>query len=155
MASPSFEDILPSGDDTLLTISGLGNFQYQARGLTQTLFVIKQTQQQVRDVNGILVDVSNPAFRKYGSKITCTDVDATPIDGLWPGMEVVVGCTCELAYPTGNSGSPYRAVVSGSSYVQGAYTFYRPELNMMILDIQRTFDEWKHDNGWEIDLEEI
>ena len=30
----ALENILPAGSDTLLTISGLGGFQYQARGLT-------------------------------------------------------------------------------------------------------------------------
>ena len=150
-----FENILPSGADTLLTISGVGGFQYQARGLSQTLSVIKQTQQQLRTINATLIDVSNPAFRKYASKITCTDVDAPPLDNLWPGMTVTVQCAASLAFETGNSGSPYKPVVSGSMYTNGHMTFYRPELTMMVMDVQETFDEWKSDNGWELDLEEV
>lgn len=151
----AFENVLPSAADTLLTISGLGDFQYQARGLTQTLSVIKQASQQARTVNGILVDVSNPLFRKYESKITCTDVDAPPLDGLFPGMVVEVGCAASLAYLTGNPGSPYRGAVSGSTYTQGDYTFYRPVLTMMVVQPSEQFDEWKADVQWEIDLEEV
>jgi hypothetical protein len=152
---PTFENILPSGADTLLIISGLGGFQYQARGLSQTLTVIAQLKQQVRTINGNLKDISNPAFRKYASKITCTDVDAPPLDNLWPGMIVTVQCAASLAYQTGNPGSPYKAVVPGSEYTNGHFTFYRPEMNMMVMDVQHTFDEWKADNGWTLDLEEV
>jgi hypothetical protein len=153
--SPSPENVLPASADTLLVIEGLGGFQYQARGLTQTLMVISQLKQQVRTVNGTLIDISNPAFRKYASKITCTDVDAPPLDNLWPGMTVNVYCAASLAYLNGNSGSPYKPIVSGSEYTQGNYTFYRPILQMMVMDVQHTFDEWKADNGWELDLEEV
>ena len=152
---PTLEGILPIADDTLLTISGLGGFQYQARGLSQTMSVIAQTKQQVRTINGNMRDVSNPAFRKFASKITCTDVDAPPLDGLFPGMIVTVQCAVEFVYLIGNSGSPFRNPVSGSEYTQGDYTHYRPELEMMVMDVQHTLDEWKHDNGWELDLEEV
>lgn len=152
----AFENVLPSGADTLLTISGLGGFQYQARGLTQTLETIAASKQQKRTINGALRDVSNPVFRKYASKITCSDVSTPPIDNLWPGMEVTVHCAAGLCYLTGNVGSPYRDVVSGSDYVVGNYTFYRPVLTMMVSDgVKLNFDEWKCVVGWEIDLEEI
>lgn len=148
------EGVLPGGADTLVTISGL-QFQYSARGLTQTLEVIPESKQQARTVNAVLVDVSNPAFRKYLSKITCTDVDAPPLDNLWPGMQVAVQCAVELSYVTGNPGSPFKPVVSGSQYTNGHLHFYRPELVMMVVDVKRTLDEWKRDNGWELDLEEV
>jgi len=152
---PTFENILPASADTLLTISGLGDFQYQARGLSQTLSPIAQLKQQLRTINGSLIDVSNPAFRKYASKITCTDVDAPPLDNLWNGMIVTVQCAVSLVYLTGNPGSPYKAVVSGSEYTNGHYTFYRPEMEMMVMDFDHTFDEWKADNGWSLTLEEV
>lgn len=152
---PTFENVLPGGADTLLTISGLGGFQYQARGLSQTLSPIGQLKQQLRTINGRLIDVSNPAFRKYASKITCTDVDAPPLDNLWNGMIVTVQCAASLAYQTGNPGSPYKTIVAGSEYTNGHFTFYRPEMEMMVMDFHQTFDEWKADNGWELDLEEV
>jgi hypothetical protein len=70
-------------------------------------------------------------------------------------MTVTVDCAVELCYRTGNPGSPYRPAVSGSTYTQGAFTFYRPVLTMMVRDVKHTFDEWKHNNGWELDLEEV
>ena len=70
-------------------------------------------------------------------------------------MTVTVQCAASLAFETGNSGSPYKPVVSGSMYTNGHMTFYRPELTMMVMDVQETFDEWKSDNGWELDLEEV
>lgn len=149
------ENVLPAGDDTLLTISGLGRMLYQARGLMQSLEVIGLAKDQARTINGVLVDISNPIFRKYASKITCTDVNAPPIDNLWPGMEVVVDCAVNLCYKTGNPGSPHRDEVSGSSFVQGDYTFYRPVLRMRVTNVSESMDEWKADIQWQIDLEEV
>ncbi len=152
---PSFENVLPSGADTLLTISGLEGMLYQARGLTQTLEHIPQAKHVARTVNGTLIDMSAEQFRKFLSKITCTDVNAPPIDNLWEGMDVTVHCAASLAYKVGNVGSPSRSVVSGSDYTEGHMTFYRPILDMRIVNISTHFDEWKAANQWEIDLEEI
>ena len=153
----SSEIIVPVSvsNDTLLQISGLGTLLWQARGLTQTLEVISQAKQQERTINGVLKDISNPVFRKYNSKITCNDNTPPPLDNLWPGMTVYVDCTAELCYLTGNPGSPARPEVSGSSYTQGDYTFYRPILEMLVGQLSQSFDEWKAAIGWNLDLEEV
>lgn len=151
----TFENVLPDGADTLLTISAFGSLLFQGRGLTQTLEPIKESVQLQRTVNGTLVDISNPIFRKYTSRITCSDVDPPPLDNLWAGMEVTVGCAVVLCYATGNSGSPFKPEVSGSSYVDGSFTFYRPLLDMRISAINESFDEWKCATSWTIELEEI
>jgi len=153
MSSP--ENILPSNADTMLSISGFGMMLYQARNLTQTLEVIQEASDFERSVNGTLVDLSNPIFRKYKSKITCTDINAPPLDNIWPGMVVTVDCAISLCYPTGNPGSPARHEVSGSSYVEGPFTFYRPVLTMRVMSLSQRFEEWKADNGWVLELEEI
>jgi hypothetical protein len=139
--------------DTLLRISGFGTMLYQARGLTQTLQPIKAAQQLERTVNAVLVDISNPAFRKYSSKITCTDIHAPPFDGLWPGAQVTVECAQALCYVTGTPGSPGRPVVA--TWVSGAFTFYRPRLIMRVVDFNNHFEEWPHNMVWELDLEEV
>ena len=141
--------------DTLLTISSFGTLLYSARGLTQTWATIKEASSQEYDNNGVLVDLSNPAFQQYETTITCTDISAPPLDNVWPGMTVTVGCTAYLCYPTGRSGSPARDVVSGSDFVLGAFTFYRPLLTMLIRDFHEAFEEWKADFSWELDLEEV
>lgn len=153
--SPQIENVLPTGADTVLTISGLGGFQYQARGLTQSLTIIKGLAEPVRTINGGLRDISNPSFRKYASEITCTDINAPPLDGLFRGMTVMVGCAVTLGYKTGNPGSPNKSEVSGSSWSLGAMTFYRPLLEMMVMDLNESFEEWKSDFQWKLSLEEV
>jgi hypothetical protein len=155
--SGGFENVLPANSDTLLTISSFGDMLYQARGLSQTLEVIGEATQQERTINGTLVDISAPQFRKYSSTINSpNDTDAPPLDGVWPGMIVTVQCGVTLAYLTSGGNGPHnRPEVSGSSYVLGAYTFYRPELTMMVKKVEQHFDEWKCVVGWTLDLEEV
>lgn len=152
-----FENILPANSDTILSISSFGNMLYQARGLSQTLEVISASVQLERTINGSLVDLSAAQFRKYASKITCpSDVNAPPIDGVFPGMQVTVECAVGLAFLTsGGNGPHHRTPVSGSQYTEGAYTFYRPELTMLVRNVETHFDEWKNVIGWSLDLEEV
>lgn len=150
------ENVLPANSDTLLVISSFGNMLYQARGLTQTLPVISAATQLERTINGTLIDLSAAQFRKYTSKIDVpSEVNAPPLDGIFPGMEVTVQCVVSLSYVTGRLGSPNRPVVSGSMWSEGAYTFYRPELTMRVRSIETHFDEWKNVVGWSLELEEI
>ena len=155
--SDPFENILPVNADTILSISSFGTMLYQARGLSQTLEVIGEATQVDRTINGTLIDMSNPVFRKYASTITSpSDVEAPPLDGVWPGMEVTVHCVAGLSYLTsGGNGPNSRPEVSGSSYVLGAYTFYRPVLVMLVKKVQTHFDEWKCVVGWSLELEEV
>lgn len=150
------ENILPSGSDSLLSISSFGNMLFQARGLSQTLEVIGEATQQERTINGTLIDLSAPQFRKYASKINVpSEVYPTPVDGIFPGQTVTVQCAVSMAYITGALGFPKRTVVSGSNWTENGYTFYRPELIMMIKSIETHFDEWKNIVGWSIELEEV
>lgn len=154
---PEFENILPADADTILSISSFGNMLYQARGLSQTLEPISAATQLERTINGTLVDISAAQFRKYQSKISApSDVNAPPLDGVFPGMLVTVECAVGLAYFTsGGNGPHHRTPVSGSTYTEGAYTFYRPVLEMRIRTLETHFDEWKNVVGWTLDLEEV
>lgn len=151
------DNVLPADSDTLLQISSFGNMLYQARGLTQTLEVIGEASQLERTINGDLIDLSVAQFRKYNSKITCpSDVNAPPISGVFPGMQVTVECACSLAHLT--SGGPvaaHRPAVSGSTHTEGAYTFFRPVLEMRVKSVETHFDEWKNVIGWSLEVEEI
>lgn len=139
--------------DTVLTITGAGLTPYSARGIEQTLEPIAQTQALRRTVNGALVDISAPELRKYRSTITCNDMNAPALDGVWPGQLVTVGCVSELSYAT-SGGTPARSVVAGSSRVVGSYTFYRPSLSMRVVNFQTVTDEWGATVGWSLELEE-
>lgn len=141
-------------EGTLLVLSSMGVPLYSARGLTQTLTPIEQAFDQRRDINGTLVDISVSAFRKFKSTITCNDFNAPALDGVFIGQVLTVSCVSELSYPT-SGGSPSRSVVSGSSRTLGAFTFYRPQMNMMVTGFNTSTNEWGADVAWQLDLEEV
>jgi hypothetical protein len=141
-------------NETLLVISGFGVPPFSARGLTQTLEPIAAALKQRRTVNGVLVNVAPTQFQKYKSKITCHDMMAPAIDGVFPGLIVTVDCVAELSYLTAG-GTPQRTVVDSSSHVEGAYTWYRPRLTMMMGPLTESQDEYGAAVAWSIDLEEV
>lgn len=143
----------PPDSQTVLAISVMGVPLYSARGLSQTLEPIDAAKNMRRSINGILTDVAHEQFRKYKSKITCTDMRAPAADGIWPGMTVVVDCVAFLGYPIG--GTPQRTVIAGSSFTEDGYTFYRPQLTMIVVATTVQVDEWAATVPWELDLEEI
>lgn len=143
-----------SDNPTLLVITGMGVPPYSARGLTQTWKLIEGTSRLERAVNGELIDLSNPAFRKYASKITCTDQAAPMISGIWPGAEVTVECVFEWNFPTANPSMQERPAVAGSVRVDGDFTYYRPQLLMTVMDFNGGMEEYDAAVSWELDLEE-
>ncbi len=140
--------------DTDLLIFGMGIAPYSARGLTQTIAPIEAARVLRRSINGSLYDLSFDQFRKYMSKITCEDQATPAIDGIWPGAEVTVYCVAELSRLTDTEG-PARPVVPGSERIDGAFTFYRPILQMRVVNVETGLAEWDADYNWTIELEEI
>jgi hypothetical protein len=140
--------------DTLLVLSSpMGVPLYSARGLKQTLAPIGADVPPRRTINGGLVDLSAPQFKKYASEIACEDQQAPALDGIWKGQQLTVDCVSELSYLT-LGGTPQRTVVAGSSRTVGAFTFYRPQLAMRVMDFSTTTDEWGAQVGWKLSLEE-
>lgn len=140
---------------TLLVLSTpMGVPLYSARGLTQTLTPIGAAKHVRRTVNGGLVDLSLAQFQKYASTISCSDFRAPAVDGIWPGQILTVSCVAELSYLTAG-GSPQRTVVSGSSYADGDFTWYRPQLVMRVLSLNNQAAEYAASVSWSLDLEEI
>jgi hypothetical protein len=125
---------------------------FSARGLTQTLELI-ETAPPRRTINGELDGETPAAFRKYRSTITCEDVQTPALDGAYRGQAVVVDCVAELSYPSG--GSVGRPAVPGSTRTEGGFVFYRPRLQMRVMDIRISHAEWDAEYSWQVDLEEI
>lgn len=146
---------LPPNETTFLTISGVGVPPYSARGLTQTLEIIQGFAFLARDWNGNLIDFSNPNFRKYRTVITGKDQQPPAIDGIWPGLLVDIECNLEVSYKTGMVGAPGRAVVPGSSRVEGEFTFYRPKLTCRIVGFDQDVDDWAASVSWSLEAEEV
>ncbi len=151
--------LLPGGPavgDTQLSISTWGQLIFQARGLTQTFEPIQAAQQMDRDAYGDAIDLSNPAFQKYLTRVTCTDVRPPPFDMVWPGTVFEVSSATFLAYAIGNPGSPGREEVSGSSFSANGFVFYRPYFpRMMMKTYSWQREEWKANNGWNFTMEEV
>jgi hypothetical protein len=126
---------------------------YSARGASQSLEPIDATVSQERTVNAELVDLSLSRFRKYRSVISARDVRPPSRDDIWPGMTVTVECACLRSYATG--GSPARTPVSGSQFVEGDFTFYRPVFTFMIGKMTGRFEEWEAGNDWSIECNEV
>lgn len=140
--------------EAILVISnGLNVPPYSTRKATQTLQPITAATQLRRTVNGALTDISTALFRKFTSVITSNDQQVPEF--IFPGITVVVDCLAELAYKTSGGGGAIRTVVSGSDHVDGAYTFYRPQLTMKVVTwgIQR--DDWGAISAWNLQLEEV
>jgi hypothetical protein len=130
---------------------------YSARGLQGTLMPIdaaKGTDKLARTVNGTLVDISAPQMRKYRLEVSGNDQAPAALDGLWVGMIVVVSSLVELAYLTA-TGFSGRTAVAGSARVEGAFTYYRPQLTMMVVEHQIARQEWEQAVSWSLALEEV
>jgi hypothetical protein len=138
--------------ETLLALSGIGVPPYSARGLSQSLEPIDIAANLQRSINGALIDLSSPSFRKYKSTITGNDQRPPSCDGVWPGRQVVVDCIAELAFADG--GAAQRPIVAGSDYSEAGFTYYRPQLTMVVTGFQLTTDEWGAAVGWTLTLEE-
>lgn len=143
---------LPVATELVLSVGGVA--LYSARGLDQTLEPIGASSVLRRTVNGILVDLSVDKFHKYQSTITCTDVEAPALDGIFPGVALTVDCVSELVYQTAG-GTPSRTVIAGSTRVIGNFTVYRPRLDMMVTGLQQSISEYARTVAWSLHLEEV
>lgn len=140
---------------TVLRLTGLGIVPYSTRAATQSLEPIGQAGASIyRDVNGVLRTVGGTSFQKYRSSISCTDMRPMALNGVWPGTLVTVDCIATLAFLT-SGGSPVRPVVSGSSFTEGSWTFYRPQLAMMVLSFSLEEAEYEASISWSMELEEV
>lgn len=126
---------------------------FSVRGITQTLEPIDAAKNLRRTVNAQLVSLSPALFQKYKSTIDCTDQQSPAFDAVEIGDVLTVSCIPELSYLT-SGGSPSRPVVSGSSRVEGSYTFFRPSLTMMVVAKSQSTDEYGAAVSWSLELEE-
>lgn len=140
-------------DTTVLNITGLAIPPYSARGLRQTLTPISALAVLRRTINGKLIDLSPTQFRKYRSTISGNDQQPPAFNGLWIGAALTVDCIEELSYLTAG-GSPERSVVSGSSRVEGDFTFFRPQIPFIVTNFSMEKQEYEAMTSWQLDLEE-
>jgi hypothetical protein len=142
---------------TLLRLDPITVPPYSARGISEE-FGLDGDAQLARTVNNTLIDLGDGTAEKYKLTITCTDQNMPALDGVRRGMVLTVDCATEFSYLTAG-GSPSRTVASTTddpaTREDGAYTFYRPRLTMMVADYRLSFDEWGAACNWSLDLIEV
>lgn len=140
--------------DTLLVLSIIGTPPYSVRGISQSLEPISEAGNFQRTVNGALINLAPSQFKKYKSSISAKDIDPPAFGGLYPGQILTVDCVTELSFPTA-TGAADRTVVAGSLRTDSGFSFYRPQLSMMVVSFSETKDEWGAVVDWKLDLEEV
>lgn len=148
---------------SILRLVGMGIPPYSARGIAESLEPISESEQLRRTINGSLKDLSDPTHRKYGLSLSATDVDPPAVEGVWPGLQVVVDVVTEMALlgefevdSEGGSEPAFdRPVVPGSARTADGFTFYRPRLTMRIRRFNVNRDEWGAVTSWTMQLEEV
>jgi hypothetical protein len=128
---------------------------YSARGLTQTLTPVAEAKPApLRTINGEARFLGGSQMRKYDSTISCTDQNAPPFSGLWPGDTVIVDCVYELSYMDVTGAGPERTMVEGSERTVGEFVLYRPRIEFIVVDFDQSFQEYSADYTWRLSLTE-
>jgi hypothetical protein len=130
---------------------------YSARGLKGKLSLsdaVTGSDNLRRTINGTLLNLTPPQMRKYVLEISGDDQAPPALDGVWPGMEVVVDSNVELAFLSAG-GSAGRTIVPGSERFEGDYTCYCMRLSMLVVEFEVERDEWAAEVGWSLTLEEV
>jgi hypothetical protein len=120
-------------DSTLLELTGIDLGDYSCRGLTMTLTPVASQNGLRRTINGGLLDLTAPQFRKYSAAISCEDQDAPELIGIWQGMPVTVVCVPGLAGGTDNPSATLT-------------------LSMLVDTWDTSRDEWNALTNWTIHL---
>lgn len=141
-------------NETVFVMSGPGLPPYSSRGITQTLEPIEAAGVFARTVNGKLINLAPAQFALFRTTVSCKDVEAPAFNGLKKGDHITMDCAVELGYHTG-SDSPSRPVVAGSSRVVGNYTYYRPEITVVITNWTCSRDEYGHITEYQFEGEEF
>lgn len=106
-----------------------------------------------RDINGDVMDLTYPQFRKYASVVTCRDQVPPSFNAAWHGLICQVDCIPEWNYLTG--GTAERPAVAGSERTDGPVTFYRPSLLMIVAGLAYSQEEYSGLYNWRIVFQEV
>lgn len=167
---------------TELTLSMGGLPPLSARGCIQDLKPLSQGE-CVRMLDGHLIFVGQPGH-KYRTTIRCSDENVLATGDLTVGQTVTVGCIQRLCQKVAAHSEPVEVVlerppVPGSismvtedkgevptfpiegqhfhvpPFDQDLFIFYAPLLNMRVLSLTLTTDEWNLKTSWSLEMEEV
>ena len=117
---------------TDLVVSGIDIPNFALRGVKQQISPIDQSSRLERTVNGRLVDLSDPLFRKRKTVITGEDVEFPYLADVWPGQEVTITSIISAS----SSGSPI-------------------SINGLVKNFDMSYDEYGAIDSWTIEVWEI
>lgn len=116
--------------NTDLVVVGVTLPECATRGLVEEITTIEQARQLRRTVNGLLIDISDPNFRKKKWRITGKDLRVPDFSAAWPGMEVTITTITKMG--------------SSSLTIIGR-----------LVEWSTSFDEWEAASTWSMSVEEI
>lgn len=141
-------------DTTDLVISGDGVPPYSATGIRQTLEPIASAA-PVRTVNGGLLNLVPPQFRKFKTTLSCTSSQPPAFAGLWPGSVVDIDCIEEVGYLTASGSAPAGRTIIATRTLDD-HTFVRMRLSVMVMGPwQQARSEAGGTTEWTIEAEEV
>jgi len=135
-----------------------------------------------RTVNGVLVSLADPAFKKYKLSVSCDDMLPPAFGSIWRGQQLTVSPVSEIADVVAVGGTSRtlerdpvagsircvdidggthaftvagRVVTLSSAATKPTRIFYRPTLTMMVSQHSVDHDEAAASVSWSLDLEEI
>lgn len=148
-----------------------------SRGIKQSLAPIDGGLDMRRSVNGELVVVANPLFRKYVTEISASDFAAPALGSVWKGTGVTVECVVPITQavvsgaatlgrdPVSGSveafaanGDPVAHTRTGRNITAASATYvrYRPILSCVVTAVSWDHGEISFEgNAWSMSLEEV
>lgn len=121
-------------------------------GVQVDLTTIGEAVNMRRTVSGALINIADPAFRKYAFTVSAAGFKLPSIDGIWEGDLITVEAPVTLR----EVGSvPSRPAVSESVKIVGSYVEYSPVFTAMLVGKSQSEKEGKADASWSLDFEEI
>lgn len=151
------EKMLPdfaAGEVTLLSFEEIEIPTDAARKIQETI-ELDYEPDLVRTWNGTLIDLTPPQMRKYRVTLTCSDMGAPALDGVWTGRTLTVNCISDFGAGTISSDGGERNAVEGSEREEGGFNYYRPQLVTMVESYTIDTNEWDAIVGWTLVLREV
>lgn len=135
---------------TVLQLSGMGVPPFSARALSSSLTPIDAAAHFERAIDGTLLDLSYTPMQKYKITLTGNDQQPPACDGVWPGKVLTVDSIVEL----NSSSTTGRSAADSGDRQDGEWSFYRPQLSMMVISWSISRNEWDGTYSWQLDCEE-
>ena len=145
-------------------------------GISQSLSPISEGAEMRRGVNGQLIVVASPLFRKYETEVSCRDMSAPTLGDVWIGQLVTIRCVATLSQRiAAGAATLARDPVSGSvvcynaagdevahtctgrsiTAAGAARVVYRPILSCAVTAFSIDEDEISGDVSWSISATEV